>query len=267
MEDELKRAHEETHAAWEANAAHWDQRIGEGNDFVDVLIWPATQRLLQLSPGERILDVACGNGVYARRLAALGAEVVAFDFSAALIEKARGRAAAGSERITYQVLDATDEAGLLALGEGTFDAALCQMALFDMSEIDPLMRALARLLKPGGTFLFSVMHPCFNGAHMTHLAEAREEAGLLVTHYSVKIDSYLTPILEKGIAVRGQPQLQVYFHRPLYVLLGAAFRAGFVMDGVEEPAFPPDHPQGRNPFSWGGHYSEIPPVLVVRMRR
>jgi 2-polyprenyl-3-methyl-5-hydroxy-6-metoxy-1,4-benzoquinol methylase len=76
--DGLRQANEETRDAWEQNAAYWDERIGEGNDFVEVLIWPAVQRLLELQPGECVLDAACGNGLYARRLAALGADVVAF---------------------------------------------------------------------------------------------------------------------------------------------------------------------------------------------
>ena len=44
-------------------------------------------------------------------------------------------------------MDATDAAQLLALGAGRFDAAVCNMALMDMTTIDPLLRALPRLLK------------------------------------------------------------------------------------------------------------------------
>ncbi|MEZ4555132.1 MAG: methyltransferase domain-containing protein [Caldilineaceae bacterium] len=52
------------------------------------------------------------------------------------------------------MLDATDEAALRS-GDGTFDAVSCQMALMDMPEIAPLMRAAYALLKPGGCFVFS----------------------------------------------------------------------------------------------------------------
>lgn len=261
-----RRANKETRAAWEENATFWDERMGEeGNDFVNVLIWPSTQRLLQLQPGERVLDIACGNGLYARRLAALGGEVVAFDFSENLVEIARRRTAEHAG-IAYHVIDATDETALLALGERGFDAALCQMALFDMAEIEPLMRALVRLLRPGGRFVFSVMHPCFNNPHMSHMAEVRDDEGVFTTIYSVKVTGYMTASLARGAAIPGQPRPQVYFHRPLQVLLGAALSVGFVLDGLEELAFPADHPPGRSPLAWGGNYSEIPPVLVVRMR-
>lgn len=271
MEDVVKRqaveqAHRETHAAWEANAAFWDERMREGNDFVEVLIWPATKRLLALQPGERVLDIACGNGLYARRMAAMGAEVVAFDFSEKLVELARQRTTKHSERIVYSVLDATDEAALLALGEGQFDAALCQMALFDMAEIEPLLRALARLLRPGGRFVFSVMHPCFNNPHMSHVAEMQDQEGIVATVYAVKVWGYMTASMARGAAIIGQPQPHVYFHRPLQVLLGAALDVGFVLDALEERAFPPDHPPGRHLLTWGGNFSEIPPVLVARVR-
>ncbi|MGC9348781.1 MAG: class I SAM-dependent methyltransferase, partial [Anaerolineae bacterium] len=263
-------AHEETHRAWEANAAYWDQRMGEGNDFVECLIWPATQRLLSVKPGDRVLDAACGNGLYARRLAAMSAEVVAFDFSAALIERAKARAieSAGVETgaIDYHVIDATDEAALLALGRGSFDVAICQMALFDMAEIQPLIRGISKLLKPGCPFLFSLMHPCFNNPMSTHVAELEDRDGEVVTTYAIKVSGYLSHTRRRGAAIAGQPQPQIYFHRSLQTVLGACFDAGFVMEALLEPGFPPDHPSGRNGLSWGGNYSEIPPVLVARMR-
>jgi len=240
--------------------------MGEGNDFVEVLIWPATERLLELRPGERVLDIACGNGLSSRRLGALGAKVVAFDFAAEMIAYALERTTQHTERIEYLVLDATDQAALLALGEGQFDAAICNMALFDMAEIEPLMRALAQLLRPGGRFVFSVLHPCFNSAHMALVAEVEDREGDVVTVYSAKIFSYITPTVTHAAAMREQPKPQLIFHRPLEMLLGTCLDAGFVLDGLEERAFPPDHPSTRDYLSWGANFSEIPPVLVARMR-
>ena len=265
MSKDLRRANEETRDAWNQNAAFWDRRMGEGNDFVEVLIWPATERLLELRAGERVLDVACGNGLSSRRLAAMDAEVVALDFSEEMIRHARERTANHAGRIDYLVLDATDEAALLSLGVRRFDAAVCNMALFDMAEIDPLMRALAQLLRPGGRFVFSVIHPCFNTPHMAHVAEVQDREGEIVTTYSVRVFGYMTSTVSHGRAIRNQPKPQLIFHRPLQVLFGAAFEVGFLLDGLEERAFPPDHPPGNDPISWGGNYSEIPPVLVARM--
>lgn len=261
------QANEETRAAWNANAAYWDTRMGDhGNDFVNELIWPAVEHFLRLQPSEHVLDIGCGNGLYARRLAALGGEVVAFDFAQSMIDLAAAYATEHASRIVYHVLDATDEAALLTLGEGKFDAAICNMALMDIATIDPLLRALARLLKPNGRFVFSITHPCFNHARAVHVAEMEDKEGEIVTTYSIKVWGYMTPSVAHGVAIAGQPRPQLYFDRPLHQLLGAGFAAGFVVDGLEERAFSPDNPPGRNPLGWNGKFSEIPPVLVVRMR-
>lgn len=266
MPQHWQKDNDETRAVWDANADFWDARMGEGNDFVEVLCWPALTRLLALQGGEKVLDIACGNGLTSRRLAAQGAEVVAFDFSERLIAHARVRTAPGAP-IRYSVCDATDEAALLALGgEGQFDAALSNMALFDMAEIAPLFRALARLLKPEGCFVFSVLHPCFNNPHSALVAELEDRGGDLLTTFAAKVWGYLTPFTAHALAMRGQPRAQLVFHRPLQELLGIALAAGFVLDGLEERAFPVGHPVGPHPISWG-RFSEIPPVLVARVRR
>jgi SAM-dependent methyltransferase len=266
MTQDLKQANEQARQAWNENAAFWDARMGEGNDWVEVLTWPATVELLHPQPGERILDVACGNGLTSRRLADLGAQVVAFDFSKEMIAHARRRSVEYSGSVVYHVIDATDEAALLQLGEASFDCASCHMALFDMAEISPLLHALKRLLRPGGRFVFSVLHPCFNGAHIVQIAEQEDRDGAIVTRYGVKVYKYINPTIALGAAIPGQPRPQLYFDRPLQVLLGACFELGFVLDGLVEPAFPADHPSGGNPLAFGANLHEIPPVLVARVR-
>ncbi len=258
--------HQFTREAWEANAEVWDERMGdEGNDFFNVLCWPVLESLLAPQPRQHILDIACGNGLTSRRLAALGAQVTAFDFSANLIEKARARSANYQSLITYRVVDATNEQELLSLGQENYNSALSNMALFDMADIETLFRTLPKLLKPGGTFVFSLTHPAFNNASSMHVMEEFDD-GEIKTIYSVKISRYMTPYHAQGLALRGQPKPQMYFERPLQYYLNLGFQNGFVLDGFEERAFPPDHPQTA-PLGWGGKFSEIPPVLVARLRR
>jgi hypothetical protein len=98
------------------------------------------------------------------------------------------------------------------------------------------------------------------------VAELQDRDGDVVTSYAVKISHYITPYVARGVAIVGQPKPQLYFHRPLEGLLGTAFATGFYLDGLEERAFPADHPAGSNPLSWGSNFSEIPPVLVARLR-
>ncbi|MEZ4714547.1 MAG: methyltransferase domain-containing protein [Caldilineaceae bacterium] len=74
-----------------------------------------------------------------------------------------------------------------ALGDGTFDAVSCQMALMDMPEIAPLMRAAYALLKPGGCFVFSLVHPAFNQTNATRFAEMVDHTTVqLVTVFGMK---------------------------------------------------------------------------------
>jgi 2-polyprenyl-3-methyl-5-hydroxy-6-metoxy-1,4-benzoquinol methylase len=261
-----RKANERSRQAWDANALFWDERMGEGNDFVTVLLWPAILRLLDLRPGQRILDAACGNGLISRRLAALGAQVEAFDFSAELLRLAEARSPKGESRISYRLLDATDEQALReAFGSSApFDSALCNMALFDMAEIEPLFRALPKLLKPGGAFVFTIVHPAFNNPATAKIGEEWDEGGV-ITRYAVKVWRYMTAFTASGVAMRDQPTPQPYFHRPLQAYLQLGFRRGFVLDGFEERAFPPDHPPG-SPLGWSGRFSEFPPVLAARLR-
>ena len=86
-------------------------------------------------------------------------------------------------------------------------------------------------------------------------------------NYSVmEVDMNFTQDTDYSVALRDQPEPQLIFHRPLQMLFNAGFEAGFVIDKMEERAFPADHPAGKNPLSWGANFSQIPPVLVVRMR-
>jgi len=250
--------------AWDANAEHWDARMGdEGNDFFNVLCWPILASFLDVQPGQHILDIACGNGLTSRKLAQLSAQVTAFDFSSELIKLAEARPNPDS-RIAYHNIDATDESALLALGERSFDSALCNMALFDMADIEPLFRVLPKLLKPNGTFVFSLMHPAFNNPSATLLAEEWDD-GQIQTRYAVKVPRYINQFQSQGLALRNQPKPQLYFHRPIKDYLNIAFQNGFVLDGFEERAFPPEHPQFAT-LGWGGKFSEIPPALIARMR-
>ena len=256
---------DENRRVWDANAAWWDDRIGDGNAFQDLLIEPASERLLDIGEGDVVLDGACGAGRFARRMAELGARVVAFDQSARFIERARQRTPPDAA-IEYHVIDAARADAIVGLGLRRFDKAVCTMALMDMPEIEPLFSALAQVLKPGGAFVFSVTHPCFHSAAIRRFCEmGEEEGGRFVIRTGVKVSAYLTPFTKKTEGIIGQPELQRYFHRPLHTLFACGFAAGFVVDGIEEPGLPgPEKP--RAGVRWDD-MPDIPPVMVVRMKR
>lgn len=124
---------------------------------------PATAALLDLAGdvrGRRLLEVACGQGRVARELARRGAALTGLDISAALLDKARAGEAAEPLGIQYLHADVTSR-GVL---EGqVFDGVVCNYGLSDIDDLDGLLANVARLLRPGGWFVFSLLHPCFPG--------------------------------------------------------------------------------------------------------
>jgi 2-polyprenyl-3-methyl-5-hydroxy-6-metoxy-1,4-benzoquinol methylase len=257
---------EQTKEIWNRLAGWWDDKIGDGNEFQTLLIEPSTERLLSLQSGERVLDIACGAGRFARRIAELGTMVIAFDHAEAFIQRARQRTVKNTDKISYQVIDATNTGELKSLGKSNFDAAVCTMGLMDMSAIEPLLSTMPYLLKPGGRFVFSVMHPAFNSGMAALIAEEENRDGELKTTFGVKITGYSKPFTYKGIGIPGQPEPQYYFHRPLHVLFNTFFKHGFVLDGMEEPTLPAGlEAQSKSSLNWKS-INNIPPILVARMR-
>jgi 2-polyprenyl-3-methyl-5-hydroxy-6-metoxy-1,4-benzoquinol methylase len=254
----------ENRRIWNANARWWDDRIGDGNDFQTVLIEPSTERLLHPSAADTILDVACGAGRFARRMASLGAKVVGIDTSDEFVARARERTP-GDASIEYRVLDATNSVDMRSLGAHRFTKAVCTMALMDMPEVTPLFRALSSLLPRDGAFVFSVTHPCFHSAAIQRFAEIyEEEPGRHVTRTGVKVSSYLSPSARKTEGIIGQPEPQFFFHRPISRLFQHGFDAGFIVDGFDEPGFAALEIQKAG-VRWHD-MPDIPPILVVRMR-
>jgi 2-polyprenyl-3-methyl-5-hydroxy-6-metoxy-1,4-benzoquinol methylase len=257
-----KRLNEEGRELWNQKAKFWDELHGDrGNAFHQTLVSPAVERLLNLQAGERVLDVGCGNGVLARRLSELGGKVKAVDFSAELIELAKAR---GGE-IDYGVVDATDEAALRELGEGQFEAIVCTMAMMDMPTLTPMFRAVKALLKTDGRFVFATMHPAFNSNNPVFVLERGDSNGQIYSNHTLKISEYLYLASSKGAGAPNEPNPHYYYHRPLHELLGEAFAAGLVMDGIEEPAFPRDESKMKGCISWDTLW-QIPPVLAGRLR-
>jgi hypothetical protein len=82
--------------------------------------------------------------------------------------------------------------------------------------------------------------------------------------YAVRVSHYLGLAPEAGVGIVGQPAPHYYFHRPLSLLLSACFAVGFVLDGFEEPTSNVA-PKSAHPLSWD-NYTEIPPILAVRLR-
>lgn len=228
----FKNTNEESRHLWETNADFWDNYMGyESNFYHRDIVRPKTEILLDVKEGDYILDVACGTGNFSQRMAEHGARVVAFDYSAKMIAHAKRRRAKHTDFIEFSICDATDYDSLLKLKKNRpFTKAVANMAIMDISDIEPLMKAVYELLCNKGIFVFATHHPCF-----------------------IKPDNvYLSQCMHKGIAVPGQPAEHNYYHRPLEKLFNCCFSAGFVIDGFYEEVF---------------RDKEIPELIIVRLKK
>ena len=110
---------------------------------------------LDLSPGKTLLDVACGAGGPALRIAATtGCSVVGIDVHEQAVTTASSLAAQRglAERAEFRSTDAT---GPLPFSDATFDAITCIDAINHFSDRPRVIAEWARLLKPGGRLLFT----------------------------------------------------------------------------------------------------------------
>jgi len=117
------------------------RRYAATADFVPSLGTPVLE-LLSPQPGERILDLGCGDGVLTERIAAAGAAVVAVDAAPDMIAAARARG-----------LDARVMPGHELSFDGEFDAVFSNAALHWMHPPTAVLAGVFRALKPGGRFV------------------------------------------------------------------------------------------------------------------
>lgn len=102
----------------------------------------ATVKAIDPRPGERILDVAAGTGTSSAAIARKGAEVVALDFSAGMVEEGRRR----QPGIEFVVGDAEK----LPFDDDSFDAVTISFGLRNVEHPKVALAEMYRVLKPGG---------------------------------------------------------------------------------------------------------------------
>ena len=140
-------------ARYDEFAEWYEQWIGDAPSLI-----AAQDGLLPPVAGARVLDLACGQGRMSRYLARRGADVLGVDVSAAMLSKAR---AAGPAGITYLRADVT---GAPTWWDGRpFDGCTCELALMDIDDLAGALATVAAVLRPGGWFVASIVHPCFPG--------------------------------------------------------------------------------------------------------
>lgn len=218
---------------------------------VHALTLPAIAALTGEIAGQRVCDLACGSGIVARALARRQARVTGIDISPRLLDYARQEEAQEPLGIVYKLDDAQT---LSSVEDEAFDGVVCCLALMDIPDLDATLRAVARILHPGGWFVFAITHPCF----MVPDSRWTGQKGGTVKR---EVRGYFREAFWRSDNPHGVRGRTGAYHRTLTTYLNALTENGLLFERMAEPQ-PQDEVAGRVP----GYY-EVPVVLVARCRK
>jgi SAM-dependent methyltransferase len=178
--------------------------------------------------GLRVLEVGCGAAMCSRWLAGQGARPVALDLSAGMLRHARDGAARTGLPVPLLQADAQH----LPLRDGCIDLAFTAFgAVPFVADSARVQREVARVLRPGGRWVFAMTHP-------TRWAFPDDPGPAGLTATMPYWDD--TPYVEFG--ADGQPTY-VEHHRTLSQRVREIAAAGFRLLDIVEPRWPADHTQ------------------------
>ncbi|MHA7132878.1 class I SAM-dependent methyltransferase [Oerskovia turbata] len=243
-------------AWWDANAEEYLSDHGDFLGAADFCWCPEGLResdaqLLGDVTGRRVLEVGAGAAQCSRWLAARGVEVVATDVSGGMLAAgARLNAATGID-VSLVEADARD----LPFADASFDVVFTSFgAIPFVPDADAVHREAARVLRPGGAWVFSVTHPL-----RWAFPDDPSEHGL--TAHRSYFDR--RPYVETD---RSGRVAYAEYHRTLGDHVREVVTAGFVIEDLVEPEWPAD-----NDEVWGGwgpvRGAYLPGTAIFRTRR
>jgi SAM-dependent methyltransferase len=208
---------------WERNARWWQDEFTAGADpEYEEQILPLAAECL--AGARRVLDVGAGEGQVARLAVRLGAAlVVGADPTSAQLAVAQARA----EGPIY----VRNVAEALPLRDGSFDAAVACLVFEHIPEHEPAIAEVARILAPGGRFVFLLNHPLLQAPN----------SGWVIDHILDeqywRVGPYLTPDVTMEELAPGV--MLPFVHRPLSHYVNAMAQHGLLIERMEEP-MPPE---------------------------
>ena len=217
--------HDSSTRSWNAMGEEWLTLAQTGESRIR-FIMPHMLAYMGDVHGLRILDLGCGEGGYARALAAAGAAVTAVDCSQAAIAYALAQAQREGLEIACHVRNAND---LFGIPDASFDVVLSSMMLMDVEDLDGTLREAVRVLKHGGRMFVSMLHPCFDGNHESGIG--RQGAG---ETREVVVKNYFEPREWEAPLPNGTTSV-IWRHRTLSEYVKAFLAAGLTISDLHEP--------------------------------
>lgn len=238
-----------TGPGWSDIAGWYDELIEAGSGPHETAV-ESTLRLAGDLAGLDLIDLACGQGLAARALAAAGAgSVTGVDSSPAMLALARAHEDARPAGVHYVEDDART---LASFGDDCADGVTCQLALMDIPDLGAALTAAHRVLRPGGWLVIVIGHPCFLTPEATTTQDAAGRPARLVNRYFDEV--FWRSSNPQGVRRAGN------HHRPLSTYLNALVRTGFAIEAVEEPR-PSARLAAQQP-----EYTEVPLLWAMRAR-
>ncbi|MFA5883700.1 MAG: class I SAM-dependent methyltransferase [Acidimicrobiia bacterium] len=232
---------------WETHAGWWQEHFTHGADpEYEEQILPLAD--VHLAGARRVLDVGCGEGQLARRVAALGAEVVGVDGSWAQIAEARHRGG-GPVYLRGSAVE-------LPVADGSFDAVMACLVLEHVEPFEPAIDEVARVLAPGGCFVLFLNHPLLQAPG----------SGWVDDHILGEQYWRLGPYLPDDESMEEvAPGVRLPFmHRPLGRYINVMAERGLLVEHMDEPPPSPGFVARAPEY---GEAASIPRLMVLRTRK
>ena len=210
---------------WESHAAWWQEGFTEGADaeYTEQILPMAAEHLAGCA---EVLDVGTGEGQVARLAVAGGAtRVIGIDPTAAQVVEAAARGGGA----TY----ARAGAAALPFPNERFDAVVACLVFEHIEDVDEAIGEVARVLRPGGRFLFFLNHPLLqtpgSGWIDDQVLDPPEQYWRIGPYL---VEDHTIEEVEKDVFIP-------FIHRPLSRYVNTLLDAGLSLARMEEPAPPP----------------------------
>jgi len=215
-----------TKTSW-GRVADWysDLLETQKDTYQQTVISPNLQRLMKIKKGDKVLDLACGQGFFSREFATQGADVTGVDAAPELIEIAKKQE---QKNIKYRVSAAHE---LDSLKDGSFDKVVIVLAIQNMHNPHEVLSACNRILKDEGTLHLVINHPAFRVPKSSSWG-FDEEAGIQYRSVERYLSEHKVKItMHPG---RDKSEITYSYHRPMQSFFKWFNNSGFAVKNAEE---------------------------------
>ncbi len=243
--------------SWGNVAGWYDTVVNDSDSYQVNVILPHLTRIIDPHKGQKLLDLACGQGFFTHALAIKGAHVTGVDISPELIDIARKHA--GHNEDFY--VSPSDM--LHKFRDSSFDTVLCVLAIQNIERMAQTFKEVSRVLGPHGRFVLVLNHPTYRIPGKTEWGFDEKKS----VQYR-RVDEYLSESRSAIDMNPGAPQgtkkeVTYSFHRPLQTYSKTLANAGFAIARIEEWVSHKQSEKGPRKHAEDNSRREIPLFMCI----